>query len=393
VLALVVTVFAAGTALQDKPVKSDADDIAGLFNMIPPVAPSILSSNPEFAKIHTHLTTNVLGPDASTKANSARHGKTEQQVKSREVYEAEADILRRNLSYISLKSTSVTDQGSEETPLPHELLDLVLVIATYLSESRLLNLSSEAHKFMTPEVGLFKSRLPDAIAPALSCRVIQERDSLRHLAGLTNQTSTGSQAISSKASSAQCLPLYATLSSRRANLSENQTRTYPAAQTNLVNTLADLLTKASTHHSQLINALESTSYGPVSRHTATRSSHLATVAEGMAAKMQVLLLQARLGIYGGSDPARRARVQSALKNYLAHLRSLVSGGGDLKRREAALQVALREYDTPDLERLRGVAKRYAALFGEIKIVKAEIARLQEEGRTRGDERRRGGRIR
>lgn len=37
--------------------------------MIPPCDPSILDKNPQFKKLHQHLTANLLNPDASTKAD------------------------------------------------------------------------------------------------------------------------------------------------------------------------------------------------------------------------------------------------------------------------------------------------------------------------------------
>lgn len=37
--------------------------------MIPPCDPSILDKNPQFKKLHQHLTTNLLNPDTSTKAD------------------------------------------------------------------------------------------------------------------------------------------------------------------------------------------------------------------------------------------------------------------------------------------------------------------------------------
>jgi len=35
--------------------------------MIPPQSSSTLSSNPKFATLYTHITTNLLNPDGSTK--------------------------------------------------------------------------------------------------------------------------------------------------------------------------------------------------------------------------------------------------------------------------------------------------------------------------------------
>jgi len=39
--------------------------------MIPPCDPAILENNPQFKKLYQHLTTELLNPDGSTRANDA----------------------------------------------------------------------------------------------------------------------------------------------------------------------------------------------------------------------------------------------------------------------------------------------------------------------------------
>lgn len=40
--------------------------------MIPPCDPAILNSNPQFKKLYTHLTSDLLNPDGSTRANDVQ---------------------------------------------------------------------------------------------------------------------------------------------------------------------------------------------------------------------------------------------------------------------------------------------------------------------------------
>lgn len=39
--------------------------------MIPPCDPTILDKNPQFKKLHQHLTTNLLSPNGTTRAGEA----------------------------------------------------------------------------------------------------------------------------------------------------------------------------------------------------------------------------------------------------------------------------------------------------------------------------------
>lgn len=45
--------------------------------MIPPCDPTILESNPQFKKLYQQLTTTVLNPDGSTRANDAQPARQE----------------------------------------------------------------------------------------------------------------------------------------------------------------------------------------------------------------------------------------------------------------------------------------------------------------------------
>lgn len=46
------------------------------INMIPPCDPSILEHNPQFKRLYENLTTSILNPDASTRAQSASPART-----------------------------------------------------------------------------------------------------------------------------------------------------------------------------------------------------------------------------------------------------------------------------------------------------------------------------
>ena len=327
--------------------------------MIPPLAPPILAANPQFAVVHQRLTTELLNADASTKAASIPYEACAKELRQHHIRAAQDDILKRALHSI------LTDQA-----LPPALFELVVNIATYLTEAPNLALSDDAHDLMAPEVEAFRQSLHKTIAPILSKRLQDERDALLPLV---------SRPPSRPATATTTAPtpslFTTTLTTRLAALRHLRTTTLPAKTTALTTTLSTLLAMHAAHLELHIRHLELHTHGTLSRHTLARASHLSAVAAGLDAKLRLAVLQARHALY---TPA----VQRALGAYAAHLadyRSRLSGREELLRRELDL------YEEEDgAEGLRECAKRYAVVTREIGAVKDEIARLEDQrgrGRT------------
>src|SRR5271154_2843205 len=175
--------------------------------MIPPIAPTLLEANPQFAFLYKHVTTQLLNPDASTRSISFSHDPVAKRLRQHHVQVAKHDILRRSLY-------SFTADES----LPSDLVELVLNIATYLSEAPTMNLSREAHDFMVPEVEEFQDNL-DTIAPLLSKHIQEQRDSFLPL---TVPSSELTKPVKSTPPS-----LASTLSTRLTGLHALQTQTLP----------------------------------------------------------------------------------------------------------------------------------------------------------------------
>lgn len=339
--------------------------------MIPPTDPSILTANPQFDLLHKHLTTQLLNPDASTRSTSIRYEPTAKKLRHHHIKAAQDDILRRALHSI------VTDDT-----LPPELIELVLAIATYLTEAPNMALSDEAHGLMAPEVEAFQQNL-HTIAPILSQQIQREQDTLLPLASPSPSTSPTTSSLSpnhanptSTTNSSPSL-LATTLTTRLAALQHLRTTKLPTTTTTLTSALSTLLATHTIHLELLIRHLELHTHGTLSRHTLARASHLSAVAAGLDAKVRLLTLQARHSVY---TPA----VQRALSTYAAHLadyRSRLSGREELLRRELEL------YEEAGEEGLRECAKRYRAVAREIGMVKGEIVRLEGEGGRKGQQRR------
>src|SRR5271170_5818246 len=110
--------------------------------MIPPIAPSVLSTNPEFASLHAHLTTTLLDPDASTRALNATYEPTASRLHTHHVQSAKQHILRRALSSLAASGAS---------NLPPDVQDLLGVAATYLAAAARLPLRASDHDLLAPE--------------------------------------------------------------------------------------------------------------------------------------------------------------------------------------------------------------------------------------------------
>jgi hypothetical protein len=283
--------------------------------MIPPIAPSVLTANPQFALLHKQLTAQLLNRDASTKSTSIQHEPVATKLKQYHIQAAQRAILKRSLYNV------VADES-----LPSGLIELVLTIATYLTSAPNMNLSREAHDLMAPEVESFHENLA-ILAPILSQHVQHERDSLLPLASTSTSPSNATKATSPS-------PLSAALTARVTTLQTLHTTTIPTATFTLSNTLSALLSTHTTHLSTLIRHLELHTHGTLSRHTSARAAYLSTVAAGLDAKLRILALQARQAIY---TPA----VQRALTAYSAHLRDYRSR---LRDREEMLRQELALYD-------------------------------------------------
>jgi diphthamide biosynthesis protein 3 len=322
--------------------------------MIPPTDPTLLETNPQFAFLYKHVTTQLLNPDASTRSISTSHNPVAKRLRQHHVQAAKYDILRRSLYSLTVDES-----------LPSELVELVLNIATYLSEAPTMNLSPEAHALMVPEVEEFQDNL-HTIAPLLSKDVQEQRDSLLPL---TVTSSSPTKPVKSTSS----LSLASTLSTRLTSLHALQTQTLPVTNTALSNTLSTLLHAHTTHLAALIRHLELHTHGTQSRHTHARATYLSTVAAGLEAKVQVLALQARHAVYTPT-------VQRALVSYSSHLQDFRE---KLREREEMLKSELDLYEDVGGDGLKECARRYGVVAKEIEVVKGEIARLEGERRVPG----------
>jgi diphthamide biosynthesis protein 3 len=322
--------------------------------MLPPVDPTLLETNPQFAFLYKHVTTQLLNPDASTRSISLSHDPVAKRLRQHHVQAAKYDILRR-----SLYSFTVDES------LQSELVRLVLNIATYLSEAPAMNLRPEAHDLMVSEVEEFQDNL-GTIAPLLSKHIQEQRDSLLPLTVTSTLPAKPTRSTPSPS-------LASNLSTRLTSLHTLQTQALPINNTALSNTLSSLLHAHTAYLAAVIRHLELHTHGTQSRHTHARATYLSTVAAGLEAKVQILALQARHAVYTPT-------VQRALVSYSSHLRDFRE---KLRKREEMVQRELDLYEDVGGDGLKECARRYGAIAKEIEVIKSEIARLEGEQRVPG----------
>lgn len=377
--------------------------------MIPPVAQSILDSNPQLASLHRHLTTNLLNPDASTSAIGEAHDSASAALRSHLLRTAKEELLRSSLKDVATASRGREDNDVlEVTP---GLSELVATTSMLLDEAQSTNLSQEDYELLGPDIDAFYDNLQEIAVTVsqnlqrqhhLLCKIAsaatsppQDSSSERHAANskrslhktANTRTTTAPASSSSPFSLPALLRPLLPVSPNSALVSSLETLSNTALQHNGVH--RTLLTTTLTH-------LERTTLGLYARYTKARSTHLSAVATALAKRIEVVYLQSRNRVYC-------VDIQRALKNYQEHL-DAVEGG--LEEREGMLRDVIEEFDDVGLggatldggQRQRGmmreVGRRYGEILREIEVVKEEMVKLDHGGGGGGGKQsRRGGRRR
>ncbi|KKY28905.1 hypothetical protein UCRPC4_g00329 [Phaeomoniella chlamydospora] len=352
--------------------------------MIPPLAPSTISTNPQFASLYKHLATEVLNPDCSTasrypnpSAHSATSAAGNERVRERvndvvrgpgptaegptqarqkatlaqrqelwmklresRLRRAKREIISSSLRHAAATAVATIDtDGLDRTKAPglqrpprnavtQAAKDLMLTVSMVL-EDLMTNGSERASKISSNDLDiLYQELIPDfeeninAISSLVSQEIMHKHTSLVNLV-------SPSPSHSSKPSShpkPRSKPLLHTI--------------LPASpSTTLIpipSLLPSLLSFLTTHHtllSTLISHLSLTLHGTQTRHLRTRTNHLHTVSEGMSLKSLVLLSRSQTLLYGSPE------IQTALSRYWDWLSDISS---ELESRKLRVKEILRD---------------------------------------------------
>ncbi|KAI0454280.1 hypothetical protein F5B21DRAFT_246884 [Xylaria acuta] len=304
--------------------------------MLPPVDDGVLETNPRFEKLYTTITTSILNPDGSTKIDPSAQQRdaVRQELKAYRLKAARVHLLRtaiatavpsqtpqpanhedeqrrqqprqnqhgrhkpRSQSQLQPQPESQTPQA---TPLPPDLLELLMLIPPFLNNASTLAPSS---------VTLLLTSPPFAGLPALFPKVLELVS-----ARLTAQAKTLARVLSPSTNPSyihRAIPLLPSLASGLvSDLAASKTN---LSRARLATTAA--LTRHLRQHTEaltlVLRALE-TKHGLVARSSELRAEEARQEAHAWALAAEALLWEIRLLAY---PPEARA----ALVNYRQHLR-------------------------------------------------------------------------
>lgn len=322
--------------------------------MIPPVAPSVLASNPTFEKVHQHLTKQVLNINASTRSINASHEAVAAQLSARRVEEAEDRILSASLL-----------ESHHSAELPLEAHELILVIFSYISDTGQLGLTEEEHSLMKRDADDFRSRIGD-IANAVSQHLTSEYETLASIASTSCETTSAQRRLPD-------LPdLKILVHSLRSEIQYHRKKALPSAQYDAINALIALLNSQAQHLQQLIHHLEQRKHGAEARHLIARAQFLSTVAQGLESKSQATYLEHRRDVY-----TPKLRQELAEQIYQLEEEEQI-----IAQRRQNVEAAIHECEVVGGDVMKTLGKRYGEIEKEIEEIKRDMELL---GKQRGRE--------
>ncbi|EED24457.1 conserved hypothetical protein [Talaromyces stipitatus ATCC 10500] len=366
--------------------------------MIPPCDPSILDKNQQFKKLHQHLTTNLLNPDASTRADGdiPERKAIAEELKNLQIKHAKRKIIKQTLWRACLEDPV----DSRNDALSSTIRETGAVIAMFLGapsglneyeSGSLVNDQREA-SLLKSDIETFHDKTIQVLIPLLSETLSSWLNSLRSIADMGNQSSTTTASSSNIPTIAanqsrsriisrlsiskriQTPRLSPQVEERIARIHQIQMLELPCSRNKVAVTAANLLATRGEAMERMIVLLERTKHGSLSRATKARADYLATVAECMNNKAQVTKLETLSTIYTPENTA-------ALENYSAHLRETIT---QLEETQNIANQTLQEYDQVGTSTKRrgntgpmtDIARRYGDLAQEVEAVQREIKKLE-----------------
>ncbi|KAH8130765.1 hypothetical protein ACSS6W_006836 [Trichoderma asperelloides] len=314
--------------------------------MFPPVEQKILQSNPEFAKLYRVITTAILNPDGSTKDDdeakdraavqksldkhrqkAAKHYLLERAIATAtppEPKPASSAAASTRLSRASERLQQKQSQSSAEAT-PEALLELILILPSFLDTVDTLPHESIALLLSSPPLSDFEALLPD-LADLISSNLHASALGLARLAHpATNPTYLHRYVASLPKDFAN---LNAGLAAAEETLKTARIRTITSL-TNLLQLFSECLTC-------LVRTLEA-KHGVIARSLELRASDISLDAQRAEKQAEQTMLKLRKEVYTPESI-------SALQNYVTHLKNANTRVAEKVR---DLQVDLQAYDDED----------------------------------------------
>ncbi|KAK6832657.1 hypothetical protein RU639_004137 [Aspergillus parasiticus] len=352
--------------------------------MLPPCDPAILENNPQFKRLYQHLTTNLLNPDASTRANDAQPARKTvlEELKSCRAHHMKKQIKKQTLRQLAF---------DPDNDLPDDYRDTITIISLYLdSSSSQLDLDgddmdgADPLSLLAPDIDRFYSDLPALIRP-FSNAISSSLGDLRLIANAGDASDPSSAELSIRRTRARQSTMRAPVSlspqleDRTRKLRHKQLSELPAARTRMAATAGEVLATRAAVLERTVVLLERAKHGALARATKAKAEHLATVARSVEGKLSVTKLDICATIHTPETIA-------ALSRYRHHLQDTRER---LEERKTSALEGLKAYEVDDSRAndragsrrlsatgpMRDITRQYGDLIREIEDVRSEIERL------------------
>ncbi|KAJ9614642.1 hypothetical protein H2200_002779 [Cladophialophora chaetospira] len=311
--------------------------------------------------------------------------------KSRIPVRAKDESELQRLTDDTLEDTAPQAASVMDDPVAHiqaqarslgSLRDLILVISAYLYAS--LDASSgrvftnHQEELLSDDIERFREGI-SAIAEAMSLRLSDLESSIANIANLTLETASNKEQPQHPVP-----PLSEIVQIRLATLQTLRTSTLPSSLATLNTILHSLLSaQRKLLHLQLQH-LETSKHGILSRYHASKIAFLSTVAQTIALKTQVMVLEAKREIESSPEVERR-REGTRVK-----MEEMEREEQALDERIRLLEGAMGEYEALDIDRegdggglevMRKLGRRYAEIEEETEVIKRDIEILKKKGKV------------
>ncbi|CCX32156.1 hypothetical protein FPQ18DRAFT_346918 [Pyronema domesticum] len=308
--------------------------------MLPPIPPTVLTSNPQFASLYTTLTQTLLDPNTGcTRAFSRPNDTLDDELRTYRAELAKTQLLQRELSSLTSRANGLSEELQET-------LDLLM-------SSYYRGLDDKDKVLLQEEFEELEDNLP-MIGKEVSQQLLKTMKEVLMVAypGETEKY------LESKV---DALPAEVAL--RGSSLQKGREELI-RRQLALGEVCGEIM---ETYHGialRLLSLLKQKST-TTSKALTAKSEHLALVAESMSLKLDVLKNQALSAIY---DP----EAVDALQNYQMHLRDTSTR---LVARQRVVEDGLRKYKSAGSD-MRGLVERYSQIMRQMETVAKDIRRLQ-----------------
>ncbi|KIX96249.1 uncharacterized protein Z520_08027 [Fonsecaea multimorphosa CBS 102226] len=297
------------------------------------------------------------------------------------------DVLDDAGAYFDVSAVSQSQSQDKMTPEadPSQSLgELVRVIAAYLHVN-LIGVGSllgeggeDEEDLLYEDILRFKANI-DPIANAVSSRLVEIESSLCALSNIALEHSDGSEdEREARAQSNMGHSLSGSIQTQLSRLSDLRDNLLPSSLTTLSTNLQQLLTLQRQLLQLQIQHLETSKHGVLSRYTMSNIAFLDTVAQTMALKAQVLLLEARIEVECSPQAERRREV---IREKMVEVEK---EDAELDDRISVLEGVLAEYEAadPDGTVMPRLGRRYKEIEEEMEGVKRDIEMLQRQAAKR-----------